>query len=145
MKKWYGAAGICVNEQSELLMVLEGGTAEERKWSIPTGGLEADETFEECILREITEETGYAAEIVSKIHIKKGVYKELNIAYEVHYFIVKIIGGDAKIQDPEGLIHDIAWKSAEQLSALLLSYPEDRISLLAHLASPVHPNTSPAT
>lgn len=136
MKTWYGAAGICVNEQSELLMVLEGETEAGPKWSIPTGGLEADETFEECVLREIEEETGYAAEIQSKIKVKTGTYENLNIAYEVHYFIVRVIGGEAAIQDPEGLIRDIAWQSADRLSGLALSYPEDRSELLAHLAAP---------
>ena len=137
METWYGAAGICVNEQSELLMVQEGETEEGPKWSIPTGGLEADETFEECVLREIAEETGYAAEILSKIKVKKGAYEDLNIAYEVHYFIVRVIGGEAKIQDPDQLIQDIAWKPAVELSVLELSYPEDRRELLSFLSAPV--------
>lgn len=137
METWYGAAGICVNEHSELLMVLEGTTEEDGKWSIPTGGLEKDESFEECVLREIEEETGYTAEILSKIKVKKGVYKHLNLAYEVHYFAVKIIGGGAKIQDPDELIRDIAWKPAEEVSMLELSYPEDRSELLTFLTSPL--------
>lgn len=63
METWYGAAAICINESSQLLMVLEGETEETQKWSIPTGGLEKGETFEQCVLREIEEETGYTAEI----------------------------------------------------------------------------------
>lgn len=137
MKTWYGAAGICVNEQSELLMVLEGNMKEGPKWSFPTGGLEADETFEQCVLREIEEETGYAAEILSKIKVKTGTYEDLNIAYEVHYFTVRVIGGEATIQDPDELIQDIAWHSADRLSGLALSYPEDRSELLAYLAAPL--------
>lgn len=145
MKTWYGAAGICVNERSELLMVLEGGHGDGGKWSIPTGGLEKGETSEECVLREIEEETGYAAEIISKIKVKKGIYEHLNLAYEVHYFSVKIIGGEAKIQDPDQLIFDIAWKPAEELRTLELSYPEDRDELvlfLTGLSSPTKTTTA---
>lgn len=145
METWYGAAGICVNEHSELLMVLEGTTEEDGKWSIPTGGLEKDETFEECVLREIEEETGYAAEILSKIKVKKGLYEDLNLAYEVHYFAVKIIGGEAKIQDPDELILDIAWKTTEELSILELSYPEDRSELLSFLSPPITMTETPTT
>lgn len=136
METWYGAAGICVNERSELLMVLEGEPEEGPKWSIPTGGLKDGETFEECVVREIEEETGYAAEILSKVKVKTGTYEDLNIAFEVHYFIVGIIRGAAKIQDPDQLILDIAWKSAVELSEMELSYPEDRWELLAFLSDP---------
>src|SRR5690606_19244651 len=99
-------------------MVLEGETEETQKWSIPTGGLEKEETFEQCVLREIEEETGYTAEILGKLKVKKGVYEHLNIAYEVHYFAVKITGGEAKMQYPDELILDIAWKPAEELRKL---------------------------
>lgn len=136
METWYGAAGICINKSSQLLMVLEGVTAETQKWSIPTGGLEKGETFEQCVLREIEEETGYTAKILAEIKVKKGVYEHLNIAYEVHYFAVEITGGEAKIQDPDELIVDIAWKPAEELRVLPLSYPEDREELLGFLAAP---------
>lgn len=136
METWYGAAGICINESSQLLMVLEGETVETQKWSIPTGGLEKGETFEQCVLREIKEETGFTAEILTKLKVKKGVYEHLNIAYEVHYFAVNIIGGEAKIQDPDESILDIAWKPAEELRMLPFSYPEDREELLSFLAAP---------
>ncbi|MFC3212526.1 NUDIX hydrolase [Planomicrobium okeanokoites] len=136
MGTWYGAAGICINESSQLLMVLEGETVETQKWSIPTGGLEKGETFEQCVLREIEEETGFTAEILMKLKVKKGVYEHLNIAYEVHYFAVNIIGGEAKIQDPDESILDIAWKPAEELRMLPFSYPEDREELLSFLAAP---------
>lgn len=145
METWYGAAGICVNESSELLMVLEGETEETQKWSIPTGGLEKGETFEQCVLREIEEETGYTAEILAEIKVKKGAYEHLNIAYEVHYIIVKITGGEAKIQDPDGLILDIAWKTARELRVLPLSYPEDREELLSFVAAPDMLTETPST
>lgn len=136
METWYGAAGICINESSQLLMVLEGATEETQKWSIPTGGLEKGESFEQCVLREVEEETGYTAEILAQIKVKKGIYEHLNIAYEVHYFTIKVTGGAAKIQDPDELILDIAWKSADELCLLELSYPEDRAELLSFLSVP---------
>ncbi|MGI2328488.1 NUDIX hydrolase [Planococcus sp. YIM B11945] len=127
MKKWIGAAGICLNGNNELLMVLEG----EGKWTVPTGGVNADETIEDCVIREIWEETGYIAEISEKLQVKTGVYEEIQIAYEAHYFLVTIIGGNAQIQDPDNLVLDIAWKTEAELRNLVMNYPEDRNYLLA--------------
>jgi hypothetical protein len=42
MEKWFGAAGKCLNNNTELLMVLQGKTEEVKTWSIPSGGLEAN-------------------------------------------------------------------------------------------------------
>lgn len=133
MKKWSGAAGISVNDKAELLMVLEGRLEGTKKWSVPSGGLEDKETFEECVLREIEEETGYIGEIVEKLDVKSGLYEDINVAFEVHYFLVKIIGGQPQIQDPDNLICDIDWKSEAELKNLDLNYPEDREFLIDHI------------
>lgn len=129
MNIWIGAAGVCINSEGKLLMVLQGKPHEDKKWSVPAGGLEAGETIEECCIREIAEETGYTAEVGEKIYVKEQVGDEFD-RVEVHYFLATIIGGEMKIQDPDGLIHDIAWKTREDLESLDLGFPEDRKFLL---------------
>ncbi|PLT31029.1 NUDIX hydrolase [Peribacillus deserti] len=131
MEKWFGSAGICVNGEGKILMVLQGRPEEKRVWSIPSGGLEPGETFEECCVREVWEETGYEVEIARPLFIKEGV--TFGIDVEVHYYELKLIGGSAIIQDPDELIHEIAWKSADEISDLDLSFPEDRSFLLDFL------------
>lgn len=42
----------------------------------------------------------------------------------VHYYVVKM-GGSMKIQDPDELIHEIAWKGIEEIKQITLSFPED--------------------
>ncbi|SDQ06334.1 NUDIX hydrolase [Virgibacillus salinus] len=135
MQKWFGSSGVCINENGELLMVLQGKPEEDKTWSVPSGGLEKNESFEECCVREIKEETGYVAEVVDEIKVKKGIYEKINISFEVHYFLVKIVGGDRKIQDPDNLIYEIAWKNLEQLMELCLSFPEDRNILINSIKS----------
>lgn len=137
MKIWYGAAGICINDKSELLMVLEGRPESEAKWSIPSGGLEENETFEDCVIRETAEETGYIVEVIKELGIKRGKYEDLDVVYEVHYFSVKVTGGQAQIQDPDNLIREIEWQSEEQLKILELNYPEDKEELISHLKKTV--------
>lgn len=126
MKKWSGSSGICMNENGELLMVLQGKPEENKTWSVPSGGQEHDETFEECCIREMEEETGYITEIVEEIKVKSRIYEFLNLSVEVHYFLVKIVGGKRKFQDPDNLIYDICWKNSDEIKTLDLTFPEDR-------------------
>ncbi len=53
MERWIGCAAVCVNERNEVLMVLQGQKGEEKRWSVPSGGLEKGETLEECCIREV--------------------------------------------------------------------------------------------
>lgn len=133
MAKWFGASAICINENNELLMVLQGKPEEKKTWFVPSGGKEQGETFRECCIREVSEETGYAVDIVEKIKVKRSVHDGLNIPFEVHYFSVKINGGARKIQDPDELIYDIRWKSAEKINNAELTFPEDRQFLMDFL------------
>jgi ADP-ribose pyrophosphatase YjhB (NUDIX family) len=133
LKTWYGSAGVCINDKSEILMVLQGIPEEIKTWSIPSGGLEKGETFEECCKREIEEETGYIVNIVQELQIKKGFYEEHDLNYEVHYFLVKVVDGSRKIQDPDQLICDIRWISLDSLKTLELTFPEDREYLISFI------------
>jgi ADP-ribose pyrophosphatase YjhB (NUDIX family) len=128
MTTWTGSAAICINENGELLMVRQGKPHEPKRWSIPSGGKEENETYEDCCVREVWEETGYQVEVVQKVFEK--VDFTFGIEAHVHYFEVKCVGGSATIQDPDGLIYEIAWKSAEEIKELELAFPDDRDKLL---------------
>lgn len=108
-------------------MVRQGKPEEEKLWSVPSGQREQGETFEQCCVREAEEETEYKAELLRPLHIKRGDYI---VEHEVHYFEVRILSGNSIIQDPDNLIYEIAWKSAEEIRELPLSFEEDREFLL---------------
>jgi ADP-ribose pyrophosphatase YjhB (NUDIX family) len=129
MEKWIGSAGICVNNIGQVLMVLQGKPEEEKVWSVPSGGQEQGETLEECCIREVHEETGYEVKVLDKLFEKIGIHN--NIEFTVTYFKIEIVGGMAKIQDPDKLIYDISWKSIDDIMKLELSFPEDRDFLLS--------------
>ncbi|MFA1820176.1 NUDIX hydrolase [Virgibacillus oceani] len=133
MKQWSGSAGVCVNENAELLMILQGKPEEKKKWSIPSGGREKGETFEECCIREVEEETGYIVKVVEKIKLKRARYDYWNTVAEVHYFLVQIVGGNRNFQDPDQLIYDIAWKTINEIKTIDLSFPEDRELLIDYI------------
>jgi ADP-ribose pyrophosphatase YjhB (NUDIX family) len=133
MKRWIGAAAFCVNEHGKVLMVLQGKPEEKKVWALPSGGIEPGETLEMCCIREVREETGYDVEIVKKLHVKVG--QSYGYDVEVHYFECKVVGGSPCIQDPDGLIHDIAWKTFSDIMSLDLSFPEDKAFILDRLQS----------
>ncbi len=59
-------------------------------WTLPGGGIEDNETFEEAIVREVLEETGYK----TKIRKKVGIYFPLNkLCKLTHLFECEIICG----------------------------------------------------
>ncbi len=120
-----GAAGICINDKNEVLMVLQAAPEEEKKWTVPTGTLEEGETFQACCEREFYEVTGLIVRTDEKIHNKSGVISEYGISYYVEYFLVEIESGEITFQDSDEFIHEVAWKSLEEIKMLPLSYPED--------------------
>lgn len=133
MQKWLGSSGVCINENGQLLMVLQGKPEERKTWSIPSGGKDHEETFEECCIREFKEETGYTVEIIEEIKVKKRTYEHLSISAIAHYFFVKIGGGKRNFQDPDNLIYDIAWKNLDEIQTLKLTFPEDRNFLINYI------------
>ncbi len=125
---WAGSAAVCINQQKQILMVKQGQVHEPKRWSVPSGGKEEWESFEECCVREVYEETGYHIKIIKPIQIKEGTVDGERI--QVHYFLAEIIGGSPVIQDPDQLIYEISWKSASEVKQLDLSFPSDREFLL---------------
>ena len=52
------------NLKNEILIIKDSKAM--GKWEIPGGGLDLNETYEQCGIREVKEETGYDIELISK-------------------------------------------------------------------------------
>ncbi|MDQ0429718.1 ADP-ribose pyrophosphatase YjhB (NUDIX family) [Planomicrobium stackebrandtii] len=125
MSNWQGAAGVCVNEKNEVLLVLQGVPGEEKKWTVPAGGLEGSETVEQCCTREFFEETGLTVRVVEKLNIRAGQYEDSAVSFEVTYFKVEVTGGKITLQDGDEWIEAVAWKPISELGELEMAYPDD--------------------
>ncbi|MCA1062703.1 NUDIX hydrolase [Rossellomorea sp. AcN35-11] len=130
MYSWKGASALCMHE-GRLLMVLQGNAQEEKRWSVPSGGLEEDESFQECCKREVWEETGYLINVGKHVYTKWG--NEGEISTIVHYYEADLIGGEATLQDPDQLIHKIDWISLHDIQNLHLAFPEDHSILKSYM------------
>jgi ADP-ribose pyrophosphatase YjhB (NUDIX family) len=58
-------------------------------WNLPGGGLEIEELPDECVIREVREETGLEAEVVRLV----GVYGKIGRNELVFTFECRVIGG----------------------------------------------------
>ena len=67
---------------------------------IPGGGLEAGETPEDCVCRELLEETGYVVRPERKFLVINEYYEEYK--FETHYFICSVTGrGERSLTEHE--------------------------------------------
>jgi len=81
-----GAFGIILNKDKEILLCHRRDID---FWNLPGGGCGKKESFKNCVLREIKEETG----LETKIEKLSGIYIKLKKKEIVFVFICKIIGG----------------------------------------------------
>ncbi len=90
-------------------------------WSLPKGKLDAGESYEQCALREVEEETGRVAKLKEQIG---------TVAYEtsagnmkrVRYWVMEAISGSF---EPNGEVDEVAWLRPRKARSRL-SYPRDR-------------------
>lgn len=125
MSNWKGAAGICINDNREVLMVLQGPPDEEKKWGLPTGPPEGDETLEESCVREFSEVTGLAVRILKSAGVKNDSFDNADVSVELHYFLVEVIGGEVTVLEDDPWIQEIAWQPIEKLELIDLADPEE--------------------
>lgn len=99
--------GGVVKKDGKYLLVQEAKKECKRKWSIPAGHLEPNETIVEGAKREILEECGLEVEITGILHVRKNS-EWVNIAFSTN-----IIGGEIRFDKKE--ILDAKWFSLDDI------------------------------
>ena len=90
-------------------------------WSFPKGKLKADETDEDCALREVAEETGLTCELDEELTATE--YLDASgRPKRVRYWLMRPVGGRLEFLHE---VDDARWVSREEAQTLL-SYAHDR-------------------
>lgn len=76
-----GVSCLLYNKDLGFLLGLRKGSHEAGKWSCPGGHLEENETPEECIIREVFEETGIIINNITPLTFKYEEFPESNKRY----------------------------------------------------------------
>jgi 8-oxo-dGTP diphosphatase len=104
-KKFSGqtAAAIIEFPNNKILLIKRGTTVFRGYWALPGGKIEAGETVEDAIVREIKEETGLTVEILKKIgkYHESGVNNGIEYDYYPTCFLVRIVEGKIERQKEE--------------------------------------------
>ncbi|MET9350728.1 NUDIX hydrolase [Streptomyces termitum] len=123
------AYAVCVRD-GELLLARWVGRDGVRRWTLPGGGLEHGEDPVETMVREVEEETGYAAEPLALLGIDSdiqswslrlraaGSFQSLRVVYEA-----RITGGTLR-PETGGSTDLAAWHPLDAVSGL------DRVALV---------------
>lgn len=96
MKRTNCVGVVCLKGDSVLL--IQRGTAPRKgEWSIPGGRIEPGETEAQASIRELSEETGVTADLLTKITVLDADFEGFH--YRLHDYLARWTGGDPKAGD----------------------------------------------
>jgi 8-oxo-dGTP diphosphatase len=95
-------------------------------WSLPKGKLDRGESYEDCALREVLEETGYRCRLVSFVGFTE--YRDRRGRPKVvGYWVMEVLDGEFAVCDE---VDALQWLELDQ-AADALTYERDRELLAA--------------
>lgn len=115
-KVWMAVSGLVKSHEGHWLVVKKRYGGLKGKWSLPAGFVDAGETADEAVLREVKEETGITCRVKGLLGLRTGVIKE-EISDNMMIFLLEPFGNepvkhqehelyDARYIRPEELLHD---------------------------------------
>ncbi len=121
------AGGLVLRRNGEDLEALLIGRGMPRVWSLPKGHVEARETHEQAALREVREETGCWAEILTKLsdisywfYLNRTKHKK-----SVHFYLMNYLSGDTANHDHE--VDEARWFEIKAAKKALKYVNEKRL------------------
>ena len=102
-----GLSIIIVNDKNEVLLGLRNSELGKNTWAPPGGKLEKFESFEDCAVREVKEETNLDINKLIFICVTNDIMKDINDHYVTLFFSTTDFSGDIKVMEPEKCLE---WK-----------------------------------
>ena len=126
------AGGFVLSSDGAQTVALIGRETRSRRieWCVPKGHPEGDETIEQAAVREVFEETGINAEIITALGSIEYTFSAGNKLIEktVHHFLMKQIGGELTVEnDPNHEALTAKWVAVDDLSGILTHENERRM------------------
>lgn len=100
-----GAYALIVNSDNKIALVKR-----DNNYFLPGGGVENDETYEECLKRECSEEIGFNLELIEYVgklsHYTKSIKHNKYLKLVGHFYIGKLLDkNELKIEED----HELIW------------------------------------
>jgi 8-oxo-dGTP pyrophosphatase MutT (NUDIX family) len=125
------AGGVVVRGEGDAAEVVLISVGPQRRWQLPKGLVEPDERAEQTAAREVREETGIDADLVTPIDVIEYWYvatrghEKVRYHKRVHFFLFRYRGGDVADHDHE--VHEARWVPAGEAPKLLAFANERRV------------------
>lgn len=97
---YVGSCGLVVRE-GMLLLGRRKGSAGAGEWGLPSGHLEYGERLDDCVLRELTEETGMTAERTHFVSVVNDPKQPVEKNYLNFAFLLEGVQGEPRVCEPE--------------------------------------------
>ncbi len=116
------ACGICLREDSILLVKHAGLGTSGELWSPPGGGIHYNESAEEAVVREIKEETGLDSKVKNLLFVNEyfnGKLHAIELFFESNIINGSlIVGEDPELAKEDQMIKEARFVSFEELNQL---------------------------
>ncbi len=117
------ARAILINEENKVCLeyIYDDDMFGHRDYyETPGGGMKDDETFEEALSRECSEEVGYECEIISHLGDVKDYYNLINRENHNHYFLARTTKKTYIHQEPDEVqrVKGIIWVDIDEAISL---------------------------
>jgi len=120
------AGGILLREVAGRVEVALVHRAGRDDWSVPKGKLDPGESYEQCALREVLEETGYHCRLVRFVGFTE--YRDRRGRPKVvGYWVMEVLEGEFAVSHE---VDDLRWLELD-VAARVLTYERDRDLLAA--------------
>lgn len=117
-----GVGAVIFNEHSEVLLVWRNRAPEQQTWSIPGGKVDAYETLEKAVIREIKEEVNLDITIDGLLCTAETIRPELQEHWISVLYSTKVLGGTACNLEAGGAIGQIGWFPLHKLPTPLAHF-----------------------
>lgn len=113
-KPTVGIGAIIFNNDNELLLMHRIGKVGKDTWGLPGGKMEKNETFEECIIREVKEEINLDINKLGFADLTNDIMTDIEHHYVTLYFFVYDFSGELKNMELEKC-SELKWFSLDKL------------------------------
>lgn len=100
-KRPFVGVGVIVIEGKKVLLGKRKGSHGSNTWNFPGGHLEFGESWEECAIREVFEETGMKVINVHFFAATNDIFKKEDKHYITIYMVCEYKSGEVEVKEPE--------------------------------------------